>query len=290
MVNKKNKPKQKKNKEVLDAEKKNRDYRIYGVKKTTEYLKLKKEVPRPIETMIEKGGGVLMISAPPGSGKSNFLVNLFLRETLLKDEFEGGLYLISPTAKSDLSSEALVDYCDFVETEMSEELLEGIYSNIMSVPKEDRLLSCVIMDDCMGSNAMKQHTILNKMISSCRHLKTLFVFSTQAVKSINPNLRSCLSHSIVFYQPSTKQLNDVIELHSFMGGEDEFYKNYRTATDKKYGFLLNDFRDLKSYAWGSDLNEPELLWTRYDENGEIVKKDDKKDGMDMVNKGEIKGD
>ena len=170
--------------------------------------------------MIEKGGGVLMISAPPGSGKSNFLVNLFLRETLLKDEFEGGLYLISPTAKSDLSSEALVNYADFVETEMSEELLEGIYSNIMSVPKEDRLLSCVIMDDCMGSNAMKQHTILNKMISSCRHLKTLFVFSTQAVKSINPNLRSCLSHSIVFYQPSSKQLNDVIELHSFMGGEE----------------------------------------------------------------------
>ena len=177
-----NKKKQVKNKEVKEAEKKNRDYRIYGVKKTTDYLKLKKEVPRPIETMVEKGGGVLMISAPPGSGKSNFLVNLFLRETLLKDEFEGGLYLISPTAKSDLSSESLVDYCDFVETEMSEELLEGIYSNIMSVPKEDRLLSCVIMDDCMGSNAMKQHTILNKMIITFIFLLAVSVLFLDTLK------------------------------------------------------------------------------------------------------------
>ena len=84
----------------------------------------------------------------------------------------------------------------------------------MNIPKEDRQLSCILMDDCMGSHVlMKQHTILNKMISSNRHMKTLFMFSTQSIKSLNPNLRSCLSHSIIFYQPSNKQFADCVELH-----------------------------------------------------------------------------
>lgn len=266
-------------KETLKKEKKKADYKIYGVKKTTDFLKVKKELPRVLETMVERGGGCLQIYSPPGSGKSNFLVNLFLRETLMKDIFEGGVYLISPTAESDLTSEALRDYADFVETECTEELLEGIYRNIMSVPKEDRLLSAIILDDCMGSSAGKQHSILQKMISANRHMKTLFVLSTQSVKSINPNIRSCCSHSLIFYQPSQKQMNDLTELHSFFGGEAEFHKNYEKATTPKYGFMLNDWRDLKSWAWGADLSQPELLWSRYDDDGKVKETDEPNKGM-----------
>tara|TARA_R100000655_G_scaffold109684_2_gene164940 strand:+ start:6206 stop:7057 length:852 start_codon:yes stop_codon:yes gene_type:complete len=278
------KPKNKEAQETLKQEKKEGGkYKIYGVKKKQDFIKVDKELPRPIETMLERGGGCLQIFSPPGSGKSNFLVNLFLQENLLKDVFDGGLYFISPSAESDLTSEALIDYADFVETEMTEELLEGIYGNIMSVPKEERQLSCIIFDDCMGSRAMRQHTLLNKMIAQNRHMKCLFVFSTQSVKSINPNLRSCCSHSLIFYQPSQKQMADITELHSFFGGEDEFIQNYKRATTPKYGFMLNDWRDLKSYAWGADLGEPELMWSRYDENGNVTEKEE-------PNKGLLKGD
>lgn len=267
-------------KETLKKEKKEKaDFKIYGVKKKTDFLKIDKELPRPLMTMVERGGGCLQIYSPPGSGKSNFLVNLFLRESLFKDVFEGGVYLISPTAESDLTSEALQDYADFVETECSEELLEGIYKNIMSVPKEDRLLTAIILDDCMGSSAGKMHSILQKMISANRHMKTLFVLSTQSVKSINPNIRSCCSHSLLFYQPSQKQMADLTELHSFFGGEDEFHKNYVTATTPKFGFMLNDWRDLKSYAWGSDRNEPELLWSRYDDEGNVLETQEPNKGL-----------
>jgi len=278
------KPKNKEAQETLKEEKKQGGkYKIYGVKKKVDFIKVDKELPRPIETMLERGGGCLQIFSPPGSGKSNFLVNLFLQENLLKDVFDGGLYFISPSAESDLTSEALCDYADFVETEMTEELLAGIYQNIMSVPKEERQLSCIIFDDCMGSRAMRQHTLLNKMIAQNRHMKTLFVFSTQSVKSINPNLRSCCSHSLIFYQPSQKQMADITELHSFFGGEEEFIQNYKRATTPKYGFMLNDWRDLKSYAWGADLGEPELMWSRYDENGNVTEREE-------PNKGMIKGD
>jgi len=273
-------PKNKEAKETLKNEKnEKKDFRIYGVKKKQDFLKIDKELPRPLHTMLERGGGCLQIYSPPGSGKSNFLVNLFLRENLLKDLFEGGVYLISPTAESDLTSESLKEYADFVETECSEELLEGIYKNIMSVPKEDRMLSAIILDDCMGSSVGKQHSILQKMISANRHMKTLFVLSTQSVKSINPNIRSCCSHSLIFYQPSQKQMADLTELHSFFGGEQEFQKNYQQATNPKYGFMLNDWRDLKSYAWGSDLSEPQLLWSRYDDDGRVKETDEPNKGM-----------
>lgn len=290
----KHKPKIPDNENVKEAIKENeakqkpkKDYRIYGVKKTTEFLKVDRELPRPLETMIEKGGGCLGIFSPPGSGKSNFLTNLVLREEFFKDLFDGGLYLISPTVKSDLTAENMIEYCDFVEDEMSEELLTGIYKNIMSIPKEDRQLSCIIMDDCLGSRAMRQHTILNKMISSCRHMKTLFIFSLQAIKGLTPNLRSCMSHTISFYQPSNKQFNDLVELHSFFGGEEEFIKNYNIACNPKYGFILNDWRDLKTYAWGAELPEPKLLWERYDEDGNISKDSD---ATEEINKGMLKSD
>lgn len=276
------KPKAPKNKEAKETLKAEKDYRIYGVKKKQDFLKINKELPRPLMTMVERGGGCLQIYSPPGSGKSNFLVNLFLRDSMFKDVFEGGVYLISPTAESDLTSEALRDYADFVETECSEELLEGIYRNIMSVPKEDRLLTAIILDDCMGSSAGRTHSILQKMISANRHMKTLFVLSTQSVKSINPNIRSCCSHSLIFYQPSQKQMADLTELHSFFGGEQEFHQNYEKATTPKYGFMLNDWRDLKSYAWGSDRGEPELMWSRYDDDGNVKE-------TDAPNKGMLKG-
>ena len=271
------------NKELKETLKIKKDYKIYGVKKKQDFLKINRELPRPLETMAERGGGCLQIYSPPGSGKSNFLVNLFLRESLFKDVFEGGVYLISPTAESDLTSEALRDYADFVETECTEELLEGIYKNIMSVPKEDRLLTAIILDDCMGSSVGKQHSILQKMISANRHMKTLFVLSTQSVKSINPNIRSCCSHSLIFYQPSQKQMADLTELHNFFGNEEIFKKNYEIATNPKYGFMLNDWRDLKSYAWGADLSEPKLLWSRYADDGSVIPTE-----ADEPNKGLIK--
>tara|TARA_R100001015_G_C4615982_1_gene172042 strand:- start:233 stop:1099 length:867 start_codon:yes stop_codon:yes gene_type:complete len=280
-----------KNKEALEAMKnekdgKKKDWRIYGVKKKNDFLKVERDLPRPLHTMLEKGGGCLQIFSAPGSGKSNMISNLFLRESLMKDLFEGGLYLVSPTATSDLTSEALCDYADFVETEMTEEILEGIYSNIMSVKKEDRLLTACIFDDCMGSRAMRQHTLLNKMVSANRHMKCLFVFSSQSVKSINPNLRSCASHTIIFYTPSQKQFNDLVELHAHFGGEEQFINDYKEATTPKYGFYLADWRDQKSYAWGAELPEPKLLWSRYDDNGNVI--DHEKREMEEPNKGLIK--
>ena len=60
-------PNNKNIKEAIKEEKKPaQDYRIYGVKKTTDFIKPDRELPRPLETMIERGGGCLGIFSPPG--------------------------------------------------------------------------------------------------------------------------------------------------------------------------------------------------------------------------------
>ena len=239
-------------------------------------MKIDRKLPRFLETLTEKNGGVVAIFAPPGSGKSNFLSNLLLREDFLKDLFEGGLYIISPTIENDLTSHALKEYADFTETQYTEPLMESIFDHILNQDADDRALSCLLLDDCLGS--IKQHTIMNRVASTCRHNKQVVIFSLQAVKGLPPTIRSNISHSIVFYQPSTKQLNDVVEMHSNMGGEEAFRAMYESATKEKYGMLCCDWRDMKSYAWGGELDAPVELWSRYDEAGNVNKE---------VNKGKI---
>jgi len=246
------------------------DYKIYGVRKEEEFMKLDRDLPRPLETLVEKNGGCVALFAPPGSGKSNFLSNLILREDFFKDLFLGGVYIISPTIDNDLTSVHLKKYADFTSTEYSEELIEAIFNNIIQQDADDRHLSLLLLDDCLGS--IKQNSICNRVASTCRHNKQIVIFSLQAVKGLPPTIRSNVSHSIIFYQPSTKQLNDIVELHSNMGGEEQFINMYEEATAEKYGFLLCDWRDMKAYKWGGTTDEPVLLWSRYDENGNINKK------------------
>lgn len=249
-------------------DKKTGKYKILPVRPAEDFGKIDRELPKPLQSMFKKNGAVMQIFAAPGSGKSNFISSLVLQENLLgNDFFQGGLYFISPTAHNDLTSRFLVEQADFVETEFSEDLVEEIYKNIMMVPKEDREYCCLIFDDCMGM--IKQNSFCCKMASTCRHMKSLQIYSTQSVKSLPPNLRSNMSHTVIFYTASNKQLNDIIELHAAFGGEKVFYEKYLEATSVKYGFLLCDFRDMILYKWGADRDEPIPIWNKYDENGNI---------------------
>ena len=203
-----------------------------------------------------------------GSGKGVTLSNFFLREEFLGGLFTGGLYFISPTAKSDLTNVHLVREADFVSTEYSDQLMDGIYDNIMSIPPEDRELSAIILDDCLGS--IRQHSSMNRITSTVRHMKSLLVYSLQACKGLPPTVRSNISLTIVYYTPSTKQMNDLVEMHSHMGGEENWLNCYHTATTKKYQFMVNCFKTMRIFAWGGDITEPKLLYQMYDESGSRI--------------------
>ena len=110
---------------------------------------------------------------------------------------------------------------------------------------------------------------MNKLTSGVRHMKTILIYSLQALKGLPPTIRSNISHSIIFYQPSSKQYEHLEELHAFFGGEENFRACYTEATGIKYGFMMADWRDLKLYKWGAELPAPVEIWSKYDENGNL---------------------
>jgi hypothetical protein len=261
--------------------KEQKSYKIYGVRREEELNRLEKDdLPEPLENLLKVGGGCLMMAAPPGSGKTNFLVNLFYHENLLKDVFKGGTYFVSPTAHNDLTAKVMVDNFDLVSAEFSEELIRGIHDMIMDVPKEDREYSVLVLDDVLG--LLKMNTFVNNWASRVRHLRNLLILSTQACKSIPPTCRSNISASCIFYQPSSKQLNDLTEMHSMMGGEENFLKAYHEATAEKYGFLWCCFRSMQMWAWGGTKDQPVLLYRRYDDNGNIIKNIDDDSSLNKI--------
>ena len=243
-----------------------KDYRIYGVRKEEEFVDIDRDLPEPFKPLFEKNGAAIALFGGMGSGKGNLLSNWYLRDEFFKNLFLGGLYFISPTAHNDLTNVHLVREADMVATEYSDELMNGVYDNIMSVPADERQLSSIILDDCLGS--IKQHSVMNRITSTVRHMKCLLVYSLQAVKGLPPSVRSNISMTVVWHTPSTKQLNDLVEMHSNLGGEDNWLACYQEATNKKYSFMLNCMKSMRIFKWGADLEEPVLLYSMYDENGD----------------------
>lgn len=242
------------------------DFKIYPVRKEEEFVNIERDLPEPFKPLFEKNGAAIALFGGMGVGKGNLLSNWLLREDFMKGLFQGGLYFISPTAHNDLTNVHLVREADMVETEYSDELMKGIYDNIMDIPSDEREMSCIVLDDCLGS--IKQHSIMCKITSTVRHMKSLLVYSLQACKGLPPTIRSNISMTIVFNTPSNKQMNDLTELHSHLGGEENWVKCYEEATSKKYQFMLNCFKTMRIYKWGGELDEPVLLYSMYNENGE----------------------
>jgi len=240
-------------------------YKILPVRNSDDFGKIEKDVPECLKSIFDKNGGTIVVYASPGSGKSNFISNLLMNENLLKDVFHGGLYVISPTIHTDDTARYLKDYADFVSDEFSEELVGEVMDNLQSVDKDVKEMSCIVFDDCLG--LIKQNSICCKMASRTRHLKLLGIYSTQSVKSIPPNLRSNVSHSVIFYNPSSKQIKDIAEYHSGICGEKKFMELYREACSVKYQFLFCDFRSLKIWKWGPC--DPELVYSKYNDDGTV---------------------
>jgi len=242
---------------------KSNQFKIYPIKQQVQFYKPDRDLIEPFNSLTEKGGGVVLVIGPPGSGKSVYVNNLILSDQALKDLFHGGTYGISPTINDDVSSVYLKDYLDFIEDEYSEPLMRGIVKNIQSVPVDDRHLSLILLDDCL--DAFKGHRdYISKATAICRHLKTIFIFSLQRLKGVPAGMRANTTIAIIYYIPSDKELKSVTEYCSFLGGEKNFLEKYKEATAVRYGCLLCDFRGFKMYKHGADLERPELIWSMYD--------------------------
>jgi len=247
------------------------DYKIYPPRKEEDFVKIDRELHPFYASMFDKNGAVLSISSPPGSGKTSYISNLLGREEYFKDLFEAGVFVCSPTIHNDIGAGVIRAVADHMEDDYSEEYARNIFK-ILSGDDDDsddegNGLSCLLFDDCMGM--FKQNSFVGRLCSMCRHLKALIIFSNQRVVGIPSNIRANISHTITFNQPSQKEFNALIDLHSCFGGEDKFIEMYNEACSVRYGALMCDFRNMIAYKQIPETGEIIELYRRYNEDGSI---------------------
>lgn len=173
---------------------------------------------------------VWLISGAKGTGKSSLLLNM-LRSFLRKHY--NNIYLVSPTAKRDPKFSKLVEelepegkYYDALNESNLHEIVEKInsYNAIKDSPR-----NMLILDDCIAD--MKSSTsksTLNRIITTCRHMKTSVVILTQKYNKVNPLIRTNADILSIFRTQNQKELNSIID--DLPVRKDEFETVYEYAT------------------------------------------------------------
>lgn len=282
-------PKKQNNKSIPDQKKSN--LKIYPPRKEEDFVKIDRDLHPFYQSMFSKNGACLFISAPPGSGKTSYISNLLGRQEYFKDLFEGGVFICSPTIHNDIGGGVLRAVADHIETEYSEEYAKNMFKILNGddedIDEESNGLSCLLFDDCMGS--FKVNTFVGRLCSMCRHLKTLIIFSNQRVVGVPSNIRANISHTVTYNQPSQKELDRIIELHSAFGGEETFMKAYQDACSVRYGTLLADFREMNLYKQIPETGEIIQIYKKYNDDGSFNKQPlllnsslDKEENKDII--------
>jgi len=250
------------------------DYKIYPPRKEQDFVKIDRDLHPFYASMFSKNGSCLLIAAPPGSGKTSYISNLLGREEYFKGLFDNGVFVCSPTINNDIGGGVIKAVADHIEDEYTETYARNMFKMLsggddVDSDDEGNGLSCLLFDDCMG--AFKMNTFVGRLCSMCRHLKSLIIFSNQRVVGVPSNIRANISHTVVYNQPSKKELERIIELHSCFGGEDTFLRLYNHACSVRYGALMCDFRDMNVYKQEPDTGEIIQLFKKYNDDGSFNK-------------------
>ena len=180
----------------------------------TDVLKaLDKQVVQTDDPLNKENNYVWLISGAKGTGKSSLLLNML--KSHLKKTYNN-IYLISPTAKRDKKFKKLVDeldedgkYYDALTENNLHEIMEKIntYNDRKDKPKNLLILDDVIAE--MKSSNSK--SLLNKIITTCRHMKTSVAILTQKMNKIPTIIRSNADMLSIFRSGNNKEIKSIRE-------------------------------------------------------------------------------
>lgn len=180
------------------------------------------------------------------SGKSCLIINLIYRVYNHK-VFDGGIFIFSPNIFND-------DIFDgnFVKDEKIKKIdqdLENIDMYVKAMvqlqqerEKKDRKHILIIFDDIIGY--IKQKSYISNLCTRYRQLKISLLFTTQVFRAIPNTIRNNASFLILFQTYNEMEKKKIMEE---LGHIKDIEKYYNEATNKKYGFLYVNLKDLKLY-------------------------------------------
>lgn len=167
----------------------------------------------PSDDPIPDAHFVWAISGMKGSGKSSLL--LCVLRSHLRKKYDN-IYLFSPTAKVDKKWKDVVDELEPDNKwydKLTEDNLFEVLQKIEEYNKEnDDAKNLIIFDDCMAElKSSGSKSYLNKLITTCRHLKTSVVIITQKYNKLNTTIRANMDLLSIFATQNKKELATVID-------------------------------------------------------------------------------
>ena len=210
---------------------------IIAVKNTGD----EKEVLWPKLAMFPPHPHMIGFSAPPGSGKTNVIINL-LSNPLAFKKFFHLVYCIIPTFYNDPKWKALNIPEDQVMTQFDSaafvSLLED-HNKAEGNGQNHRLL--FIFDDAIANKELfnnNKDSILNKLAFNRRHWNASVWVVTQSYKMVPRNIRTNMSSWVFFATGNSSEKERIFEEMQGLLPDDAMEWIWDDATAEPYSFLF----------------------------------------------------
>ena len=197
-------------------------------------------------------GSILTLIAPPKSGKTLLILNIFERKSLLKDAFDE-IYIFSTTAlNGDASAKFLIeDERTTAFNTYSDAILQKILDDQMEYDDEDRPNISIIFDDFLSFPNIRKNSLMFNLASMYRHYGIkLLVYSSQIYRGLPPIVRQSTDYFVMFSNGNAKEVEKIYdEIGSRYGSKKTFFNLLNEATKNKYNFLYLDLYNRPALAY-----------------------------------------
>ena len=198
----------------------------------------------------------MAVSAPSGSGKTNFIMNLIS----LFSEGDGTFNDITVVTRN--ADEPLYNYLKKIAPKI--DVKEGVKSLPILDKMNKKLNHLVIVDDLVLDK--DQSPIINYYIR-CRKLNCSIVYLSQSFYDIPSIIRKNCSYMVILKLGGLREVKDILRQFSLSVSKEQLLNMYEYATDEKLSPFLIDIEEsnpLKKFRKGiskfldpSQFGEPE---------------------------------
>ena len=199
-----------------------------------------------------------LILGPPGSGKTNYLLNSVQKNNNIIDkiylyakDLEEPKYQFVIDKREKAGIKNLNDHTVFTEYSST---MDYILENIEDYNKKRKRKTLLVFDD-MISHVMsdkKARQILKELFIRCRKLNISLCFLTQSYFSVPKDVRLNFTHYISFKSNNKRELQNIAINHFADIDYKDFIKIYRNYTKEPFNFLTIDTTKDKKFTKNFD--------------------------------------
>lgn len=198
---------------------------------------------KKLSKYLDKPPFKMLLVGSSGSGKTNFLLNLFTKNFYGKKLFKkDNIVVISPSADIDPKIKMIPSNNFF--TEFSEEIINEMIDQQQSIAKYkgkkkmDHLL--LVLEDCLDTNAFSRNGLIEKICYRIRHFNISIIITCQKVSAIPRGLRCNTTSIVLFKCYNESEYTYIVEEYVKKPDRHKMYNMITNIMKTPYNFLYID--------------------------------------------------